>query len=342
MLLDATELRRRYLQRIAGVRDDKVYIGPEIVEIVITSACNLRCQYCIAHHSPGDPLHSEKPRFLTLERFLGIIRDCVDLGVDNILLAGTGEPTLHPAFRDMMRYMEQKPLNVWLYTNGTFPLDHCSDVIKADLVRINIGAVDRQEYYKLHGKDHFDHVVNNIKRLVSLRDAVKPKFRIEIIFVINALNINQQLQMRRLGAYLGVNNVFFQKMKKSPYNSNIALKELSGPEETNENKQSPPACLNGWFYSVIELKEGNVKTCSGTPSLSPGNFNKRSFKQVWLSSKMMNRRLLEKYGHIKKMFKECQTCFYYDKNMQLMRILNQMVKINGFERIFPRKSCMVK
>ena len=50
-------------------------------------------------------------------------------------------------------------------------------MIKADHVVINLSAVDRQQYHDLHGKDLFDRVVNNIKRLVSLRDAGKPGFR---------------------------------------------------------------------------------------------------------------------------------------------------------------------
>ena len=95
--------------------------------------------------------------------------------------------------------MEEQPLKVKVFTNGTFPLDYCQDVIKADHVVINLSAVDRKQYHELQGKDLFDRVVNNIERLVSLRDAGKPGFIIEITYIVNAVNIDQKQKMRELG-----------------------------------------------------------------------------------------------------------------------------------------------
>ena len=209
MIIDAAELKRRYLQRIAGVRDHKVYIGPEIMTLELTNVCNLRCQYCITDHSPGNPAHFNKARFLSWERFIGIIQDCVELNVDQVTLLGSGEPTMHPSFRDMMRHLEKQPIKVVLVTNGAFALDYCSDVIKGDHIVINLGAVDPEHYRELQGKDFFDRVVANIERLVSLRDTLKPKFHIEIDYVVNMMNINEKQKMQELVSKLGVNSVFF-------------------------------------------------------------------------------------------------------------------------------------
>ena len=202
----------------------QVYIGPEVVALDISNSCNLRCRYCWIH-APGNPAHFEKARFFPWEKFLGIVCDCVDLNVDQIHIVGTGEPTMHPLFRDMMRHLEQQPLKVKLLTNATFPLDYCTDVIKGDHVVIDLGAVDRQQYRDLHGKDLFDRVVNNIKRLVSLRDAGKPGFRIEIAYIVNAVNIDQKQKMQDLASRLGVNAVYFKKMNVHAYNREIALPE---------------------------------------------------------------------------------------------------------------------
>ena len=69
MIIDAAQLKRRYLRRIAGVRDRKVYIGPEVVTVELTNACNLSCRYCRGH-APGNPHHFDRPRFLQGKNFL--------------------------------------------------------------------------------------------------------------------------------------------------------------------------------------------------------------------------------------------------------------------------------
>ena len=73
----------------------------------------------------------------------------------------------------MMLHLEEQPLYVRLLTNGTFPLEYCSDVIKGDRVIVNLSAANRKQYHDLQVKDLFDRVVNNIKRLVALRDSSK-------------------------------------------------------------------------------------------------------------------------------------------------------------------------
>lgn len=318
MIIDATKLKDRYLQRIAGVRDKKVYIGPEIVTLEIANTCNLRCQYCATDHAPRNPHHFDKAHFLAWEKFVEIISDCIDLNVDQIDLGGSGEPTMHPLFREMMRHLEQQPFWVRLVTNATFPHDFCSDVIKGDQVVINLGAVNRKQYQDMHGKDMFDCVVANIERLVSLRDAGKPGFIVEIVYIVNAMNTAQKQKMRDLASRLGVNWVTFTKMNVHDYNRRIALPE---GRRGHDEKRTPPACFNAWFNVIVRL-DGSLSSCYRIHQMHGCDIKKRSFKQVWLSRHMMNMRLLGKYGHIQKIFKECQTCSYYDKNIQYFQDLS--------------------
>ena len=205
MIIDSSELKRRYLLRIEGARERQVYIGPQIVALEISNACSVNCQYCSSNRSPDNPHHSRKGLFLPWKRFLTVIRDCVGLHVDEIHLTGAGEPTTHPLFRNMMRHLEQQPLTVSLFTNGTFPLDYCEDVIKGDCVVIDMSALNRRQYRELQGQDLFDRVAQNIERLVYLRDTVKPGFRIEMAYILNAVNINQKRKIRKMAAQLGIN-----------------------------------------------------------------------------------------------------------------------------------------
>lgn len=319
MIIDAAELKRRHSLRVAGVRDKKAYIGPEVVDLIINNSCNLGCRFCWAH-APESPARFAKAHFFSWEKFLGVVRDSVDLQVDQITIVGSGEPTIHPKFRDMMRRLEQQPLKVKLFTNAAFPADYCSDVIRGDEVVINLSAVDRQQYLDLKGKDFFGHVVDNIKRFVSLRNASKPRFRIEIAYIVNAANIHQMQTMREMASQLGVDSVHFKRMNVHAYNKEIALPE--GAIE-GEGKRTPPLCLNGWFNMGIN-SEGNTSTCCRVYKMPMGDFDKLSLKGLWSSPHMMNMRLLGKYGHIQKMYKACQTCPYYERNIQRAQALAEL------------------
>ena len=260
--------------------------------------------------------YSKKARFLLWEKFLEIIHDCVDLNVDQVCFSG-GEPTLHPLFREMMQHMEQQPVYIKLFTNATFPLGYCSDVIKGDHVVINLSAVTRKQYRELHGEDLFEYVIANIKRLVSLRNAGKPGFVVEIAYIVNALNIDQKQKMHDLASRLGVDSIHFKKMERNVYNREIVFPD--GSIEAEE-KRTPPVCLNGWFFMLTNADD-NTRICPHIDRMRMGNFNKSSLKQIWLSTNMMNIRLLGRYGRIQKMFKGCLTCPFYNENIRRSRAL---------------------
>lgn len=316
MILDKTELNYRYNQRIRGVKDKKVYIGPEIIVLLINNTCNLTCKYCWTH-APGNPRHFDAPKRFTWDRFVETIDDAVDLKVDYIYLSGSGEPTLHPSFREMMGYLEGKPIGVRLYTNATFPLEFCDSVIKGDRADIDLSAVTRDRYRSLQGKDLFDRVVANIKRLVTLRDTVKPSFYIEIVYIVNADNADQAEQMRTFAVELGVNSLLFKKMNVHDFNGNIAMPENFTVNVAGEDRVTPPECLNGWFFFTIK-PDDMVSTCCRIERMPLGDMKKISFKQFWLSQPMMNVRLLGKYGQIQKQFKACQTCPEFKENITRM------------------------
>ena len=329
MIIDAAKLKQRYVQRISGVRDRKVYIGPEVVTLQINNSCNLRCKYCWTH-APGNPAHFDKPNYFSWEKFLGIVQDSVDLKVDQIHITGSGEPTMHPSFRDMMRHLEHKSLYVKLLTNATFPLEYCDDVVRGDHIIIDLSAVDREQYRDLQGKDFFDRVVSNIKRLVFLRDTTKPSFHIEIAYIINAENAAQAQQMREFTSQLGVNSLYFEKMNVHAYNRDIALPEDPSIEISGEDNVTPPECLHGWFFVILKANDV-ASTCCRIDKMHLGDLDRLSFKELWLSPHMMNVRLLGKHGIIQKTHKACQTCPFYGKNVKRM---NDARKLEENEKAF--------
>ena len=323
MIIDPTELKNRHAKRLAGMHDNKVYIGPENVTVEITNACNIRCQFCVTEHAPGNPAHFEKAHFLPLEKFREIVNDSVQMKVNEITIVGSGEPTIHPSFRDMMKCVENQPLYVKLHTNATFPLDYCSDVLKVDHVIINLSAIDREHYINMTGKDLFNRVIANIERLVSMRDTDKPGFKIEIAYIVNTVNFNQIPKMKELAVQLDVNTIDFRKMIVIEYNKEIIVPENLSPDLASIGQRTPPACLNGWFY-ILVMSGGNFSNCYMIPQLGFGDLNRYSLKQYWFSSHMDKIRLLGKYGHTQKKYKACLKCPSYDENIQRAQDLDAL------------------
>lgn len=313
MNIDPKELKQRYQKRLAGIRDKKVYIGPETVTLDLQNICNLTCRFCGPHVSPDSEHKERDARYFRLQKFVEIVKDCVDLNVDQIEILG-GEPTYHPYFKQMIKYLQRQPIYARLWTNATFPMDYCSEVSRVDHIMVNLSAVNRQKYLELKRADLFDQVVANIRHLVSLRDSVKPDLKVDTVYVVNKLNADQQEEMKKLTSQLGVNAQRFIDMDVSSYNIDIASANWDLKTMEPLDKRTPELCLNGWFNIIIKL-DGKISTCSQIREMPLGNMNNMTFKEFWHSQPMDNIRLLGRCGGIQKRYQVCRRCIYYDDNV---------------------------
>lgn len=77
----------------------------------LTGLCNLSCRHCYAGSGP-DGTHGA----MSVGEWFSVIDQAADMGVSMIQLIG-GEPTLHPAFPDLLRYAVDSGLAVEVYSN---------------------------------------------------------------------------------------------------------------------------------------------------------------------------------------------------------------------------------
>ena len=100
--------------------------------------CNLRCIYCCNNSGRA------APRELPLEKIVGVIREAEDLGSRSVVLIGGGEPTIYPAFRELVRLAHGLSMVPVVFTNTQgmtvelvrFLRDHNATVIiKLDSLR---------------------------------------------------------------------------------------------------------------------------------------------------------------------------------------------------------------
>lgn len=117
------QLYRSVLAQLAGVPDDPVAHDRPVVPLfgsplfparlwVYTNFhCNLACSYCSVASSPR-----AAPRRLGYERFVALVDEAVDAGVEELYVTG-GEPFLEPDLVDMLLYASAR-LEVVCLTNG--------------------------------------------------------------------------------------------------------------------------------------------------------------------------------------------------------------------------------
>lgn len=278
----------------------RLLIGPETVHFRLTDLCNLTCHYCW-EYGPNNPDRPTGKNHLPFEVFQNVIRDCAELCVDKIELSGIGDPTLHPRFYDMLPCLEDA-FTTMIFTNGTFPIDRCRDILRADHILINLGAADKEGYRALQGNDLFMRVVKNIKELARLRPQFNPDFRLDVVFVETSMNAESfsktEKLVKRLGADV-VHRTVFESSDHNPYLNLSDQKAKKGPAA------GWPPCYHGWFDSAIRLN-GDVNVCAFFDQLTIGNVFKKSFKDIWESEEYSSARTLALAGG--KPFKNSQAC----------------------------------
>ena len=225
---------------------------------------------------PVPPFIRTGKHHLPFEVFERLARDCISLQVDTINLSGIGDPILHPRFYDMLRLLEPS-IAATIFTNGTFPIERCRDILRADRIIINLGEADRKSYRELHGRDFFMKVIRNIRELARLKPQFNPNFSIEVVIIVTNLNARHVERTEKLVRKLGADLVQKKEFQPSEHNREIMMPDQ---EEKIELEGEWPPCYHGWFYSAVKLN-GDVNVCCFMDRLTVGNVCTASFKDIW-------------------------------------------------------------
>ena len=151
---------------------------PNMVQIETTNGCNAACIIC-PHKTMNRPIQTMDDRL-----FSKVIDECAEYKCGNVHLHNFGEPLVDKKIVQRIKLAKDKGLpRVKIFSNGSLLNEGMAeDIIKAGLDEINISfdGADREEYEKIRYPLKFDTVVNNIKRLVAIRDKLHAPLKIEI------------------------------------------------------------------------------------------------------------------------------------------------------------------
>jgi len=105
-------------------------VVPNHLQLNITNKCNLKCTFC----SCAD---RDLSQWLTAGKILTELKKFKELGGKSVTIAGGGDPTVHPAFDEIIDEIDRLGIKIGLVTNG-IRLDKFKNVAKLTWCRISL------------------------------------------------------------------------------------------------------------------------------------------------------------------------------------------------------------
>lgn len=154
------------MKSIIEKNPEVLYVGPSYLEIELSGKCDLECIFCYRdylkqHH--GDIEKNLIPMLLEQMKSFNLPY--------TICFGGSGEPLMHANFYEILSMAENDPLveSIIVETNGIYAdANYCTHLNTAgDKIKtiININGMNPDTYAKIHGKNFFDRVHQNILAL---------------------------------------------------------------------------------------------------------------------------------------------------------------------------------
>ena len=176
------------------------------LRLSLTDKCNLRCHYCM----PVDQVFMDEKNYLSPEEYYEIVRDLVDLGLEELRLTG-GEPLMRKSFPEIVEKIASLKLKkIGLTTNGIF-LDKYFDLLKQHKVwflNISLDSLDPENFKKITHGNHLERIISNIKKAKELGFLVKVN-----MVVMKGLNDHEVMDFIKFAEDTGVEVRFLELMR---------------------------------------------------------------------------------------------------------------------------------
>lgn len=207
----------RHLDRLQDLQYAGRTDAPINAEIDLSNRCSLGCSYChFAYSHTRGPLAGkrEKPAnaipggdLMETSLALDIIRQLAEAGVQSITWTGGGEPTLHPAFNEIIEYARGL-VSQGIYTHGGHIDNERAQLLKETMtfVYVSLDAIDRKSYFESKGVDRFNAACDGIRRLTVFDSGAT----VGVGFLVTETNYRDVGQAALLADALGADYVQYR------------------------------------------------------------------------------------------------------------------------------------
>ncbi len=264
---------------------------PEMLNIEVTSACQLHCVFC-----PRDDM-TRKHGEMSLDLFQRLVDECAAQGT-RLWMHYMGDPLLHSGIFDMLRYAKKAGIpSIGMSTNVLLLTKETSrKLIETGLDRLemSIDALDAEGYKRLRADDRFDKVVAGARGFFDVRRKMdSPSPIVTLSFMNTPENRRDWPKITEMWASYLQEQDFVMAIDVHTFAGAIPA-PAPAPNEPNR-----PPCPALWLSGLV-LWNGDVALCSmdydGKGAL--GNLNDQSLEAIWNSETMNALRAAHVQGRI--------------------------------------------
>ncbi len=276
---------------------------PTIMQVEITSDCNLACSICARAEFPYGPGSLPVKLFKSLTPVFPYLK--------KLILHGYGEPLAHLRFAEIMDIVAPVSCEKSFYTNGTLLSGKRAQAVLSGGITeftVSIDSPNREGFEAIRRGASFDRVISNVRGFIAERNKNGKRLpRVAIAAVAMADNASDLPKLVDLAAECGAEAVeinylmaykkdlvkrslFFDQGRAraaieaverraralgievrlpAPF-SNDAVVSAPTPQET---------CLRPYDFSYIGY-DGNVRPCC-FPLLFLGTISEHNFRDIW-------------------------------------------------------------
>lgn len=203
---------------------------PTQIYLEVTNRCNSLCVSCPLTYDHF--LRFEPKHHLSWAQFRQVVDQLPQ--IDRAVLHGIGEPLLNPDLPRFIAHLKARGAHVLFNTNGVL-LDerHGDALVEAGLdeLRVSLDAITPALYHKLRGINKLPQILANLRAFIA-RHGGHERPRVSLWLVGMQENIEQLPNLVRLGAELGVPEVYLQRLVFFGAGERIADSATMVPEQS--------------------------------------------------------------------------------------------------------------
>lgn len=301
------DMKKNNREMIENVSREVVYAQeppfPRNVLMEVSNACNHSCAFCGNRNQDRVPQNAEKTVFFPL------MDRAYELGAREIGFYLNGEPFLnkelpeyiyHAAHLDNGKSYEY----IYLTTNGALATPQkVGESIKNGLssIKFSVNAATRETYKKVHGKDDFEQVVENIRDLNRMKEDGILDIPVFLSFIKNKYNVGEVELLHEIFDSL-VDKIYVYEMS-SLGGFNPSMSELM--LESSESKVSRPCHM--LFNRIHITSQGYLDACciDFDNSTVVEDLKGVDLKDAWYGERMIHLRREQLEGTVSK-----SRCYY--------------------------------
>ena len=304
----------------------KLASKPQRLVLELTNACNLRCIMC----------GRDEANFSLTTFNMDYLKSLIPLlnEVEEVTLFGWGEPTLHPHFEEILKFLNQYPVKKYYVTNG-MRLDKIKNAIfehQVDIMAISLDGAKPETNNNIRINSDLEFIVKQLKDIVAIKKEKNvPYPYMNFVMTMFDRNIEELPELVKLAAEIGLdevkgvyltvfsenllNETLYNKKEKvekifkesldlaNKLNIKLKLPYLQGEDVAGDDLHKP--CFVAWRDFFIG-SDGYVRPCQSNATKFFKYDMEKPFEEIWNSTEYQEFR---KNVNTQAMCQECKRCY---------------------------------